>query len=56
MMTDLQNDTTANWFQRHPKKTLAAVTLIVILAIVFGAEKFLQFNNRRHGIVSRGGS
>ena len=51
MMTDLQNDATANWFQRHPKKTLAAVTLIVVLAIVFGAEKFLQFNNRRHGIV-----
>jgi lysophospholipase L1-like esterase len=49
-MPDLRNDTAANWFQRHPKKTLAAVTLIVILAIVFAAEKFLQFNNRRHGI------
>ena len=49
-MTDLRNDTAANWFQRHPKKTLAAVTLIVILGIVFAAEKFLQFNNRRHGI------
>jgi lysophospholipase L1-like esterase len=45
-----RNDTTANWFQRHPKKTLATVTLIVILAIVFAAEKFLAFNNRRHGI------
>jgi hypothetical protein len=49
-MPDLRNDTAANWFQRHPKTTLAAVTLIVILAIVFAAEKFLQFNNRRHGI------
>jgi lysophospholipase L1-like esterase len=45
-----RNDTATNWFQRHPKKTLATVTLIVMLAIVFGAEKFLAFNNRRHGI------
>ena len=46
-----RNDISANWFQRHPKKTLATVTLICILAIVVGAEKFLEFNNRRHGIV-----
>ncbi len=51
MMPDLRNDTAANWFQRHPKKTLAAVTLFFILAIVFAAEKFLEFNNHRHGIV-----
>jgi hypothetical protein len=43
--------TAANWFQRNPKKTLATVTLVLILAIVFAAEKFLEFNNRRHGIV-----
>ena len=49
-MTDHRNETATNWFQRHPKTTLAAVTLIVILAIVFAAEKFLQFNNRQHGI------
>ena len=49
-MPDHRNDTAANWFQRHPKKTLATVTLIFILAIVFAAEKFLEFNNRRHGI------
>ena len=51
MNSALRNDTAANWFQRHPKKTLATVTLIFILAIAFGAEKFLEFNNRRHGIV-----
>jgi len=51
MMPNHRNDTAANWFQRNPKKTLAAVTLIFILAIVFGTEKFLEFNNRRHGIV-----
>ena len=51
MMPDLRNDTAANWFQRHPKKTLVAVTLFFILIIVFGAEKFLEFNNRRHGIL-----
>ena len=49
-MTDHRNETAPNWFQRHPKKTLATVTLIVILAIVFAAEKFLAFNNRQHGI------
>ena len=51
MMPDHKNDTAANWFQRHPKKTLAAVTLSFILVIVFAAEKFLEFNNRRHGIL-----
>jgi len=51
MMPDHKTDTAANWFQRHPKKTLAAVTLFFILVIVFGAEKFLEFNNRRHGIL-----
>jgi lysophospholipase L1-like esterase len=50
-MPDHKNDTAANWFQRHPKKTLVAVTLFFILVIVFGAEKFLEFNNRRHGVV-----
>ena len=50
MMPDLSNDPAAHWFQRHPKKTLAAVTLIFILAIVYAAEKFLEFNNHRHGI------
>ena len=56
MNSALRNETATNWFQRHPKKTLAAVTLIVILAIVFAAEKFLEFNNRQHGICPRGGS
>ncbi len=39
MMPNHRNDTVANWFQRNLKKTLAAVTLIFILAIVFAAEK-----------------
>ena len=51
MMPNSAPDTAANWFQRHPKKTLAAVTLIFILAIVWGAEKILEFNNHRQGIV-----
>jgi lysophospholipase L1-like esterase len=50
-MPETPNDTAANWFQRNPKKTLAAVTLIFILAIVAGAEKFLAYKNRRQGIV-----
>ncbi|MBM4301269.1 MAG: hypothetical protein FJ121_07025 [Deltaproteobacteria bacterium] len=50
MRPDHRNESAANWFQRNPKKTLAAVTLIFFLAIVFAAEKFLEFNNHRHGI------
>jgi len=50
MNSALRNETATNWFQRHPKTTLVTVTLIVILALVFAAEKFLQFNNRQHGI------
>jgi len=50
-MPDQGNDTAANWFHRHPKKTLVAVTLLFILVIVFGAEKFLKFNSRRQGIL-----
>jgi len=50
MMPDHRDDTAENWFQRHPKKTLAAVTLVFILAIVVVSEKLLGFNNRRQGI------
>jgi lysophospholipase L1-like esterase len=50
MRSDQRNISEANWFQRNPKKTLVAVTLVVILGIVFASEKFLEFNNRRHGI------
>jgi len=49
-----RTDSAENWFQRNPKKTLAAVTLIFILAIVYGAEKFLEINNRRQGIFLEG--
>jgi lysophospholipase L1-like esterase len=49
-MPDHRNDTAENWFQRNPKKTLVVVTLVFILAIVYAAEKFLEFNNRRQGI------
>ena len=51
MIPDHKNDTAGNWFQRHPKKTLVAVTLFFILVIIFGAEKILEVNNRRQGIV-----
>jgi len=49
-MSAPRNDSAENWFQRNPKKTLVAVTLVFILGIVYGAEKFLEFNNRRQGI------
>jgi lysophospholipase L1-like esterase len=50
MSSDQRHVSAENWFQRNPKKTLVAVTLVVILGIVFASEKFLEFNNRRHGI------
>jgi lysophospholipase L1-like esterase len=53
-MPTREKDPAANWFQRNPKKTLAMVTLVSILAIVYAAEKFLEFNNRRHGIFLEG--
>jgi lysophospholipase L1-like esterase len=49
-MSDQRNVSAENWFQRNPKKTLVVVTLVFILGIVFASEKFLEFNNRRHGI------
>ena len=49
-MSDHDRDAAPTWFQRHPKKTLVAVTLLSILVIVYVAEKFLEFNNHRHGI------
>lgn len=51
MTPDPKNDTAANWFQRHPKKTLVAVILFFVLVIVFGAEKILEFTSRRQGMV-----
>jgi hypothetical protein len=39
-----------NWFQQNPMKTLALVTGVVILLIVFAAEKILKFCNHRQGV------
>ena len=49
-MSEPHREAATNWFQRNPKKTLVAVTLIVILGIVYGSEKILAFINHRHGI------
>jgi len=40
----------ANWFQQNPKKTLATITVLALVFIVFAAEKILQFYNHRHGV------
>ena len=42
--------TKKNWFQQNPKKTLALITGVALLLIVFAGEKFLQFYNHRHGV------
>jgi len=50
-MPEPHNQTPDSWFHRNPKKTLFFFTLFLILAITFGAEKFLEFRNHRQGIV-----
>ena len=50
-MPEPHNQTPDSWFHRNPKKTLFFFTLFLILAITFGAEKFLEYRNHRQGIV-----
>jgi lysophospholipase L1-like esterase len=46
-----RNVTSDNWFHRNPKKTLVFSTLFLVLILAFAAEKYLEFNHHRKGIV-----
>jgi hypothetical protein len=50
-MTDQQGQSPTKWFERHPKKTIAGLVLILILAATYGAEKLLAYINHTHNLV-----
>jgi hypothetical protein len=50
-MPEQRDSTQENWFQRNPKKTLIFLTIFLFLVIAYAAEKFLEFNHHRQGIV-----
>jgi GDSL-like Lipase/Acylhydrolase family len=50
-MQEHPNAAQENWFQRNPKKTLLFLTISLFLVIAYAAEKFLEFNHHRQGIV-----
>jgi hypothetical protein len=40
-----------NWFERHPRKTIFWVVLILLLTATYGAEKILAYINKTHNLV-----
>jgi hypothetical protein len=50
-MADQQSQSPPNWFERHPKKTIVGLVVILILAATYGAEKLLASINHTHNLV-----
>jgi lysophospholipase L1-like esterase len=50
-MADQQAQSPPNWFERHPKKTIAGLVVILMLAATYGAEKLLASINHTHNLV-----
>src|SRR3989339_864397 len=50
-MADQQSQSPPNWFERHPKKTIFGLVVILLLAATYGAEKLLAHINRTHNLV-----
>jgi hypothetical protein len=50
-MADHQGQPPPNWFERHPKKTMIGLAVILMLAATYGAEKLLASINRTHNLV-----
>jgi hypothetical protein len=50
-MADQQVKSPSNWFERHPKKTILWLVLILLLAATYGAEKLLAYINHTHNLV-----
>jgi len=50
-MADQQAPSPRTWFERHPKKTIFWLVLIVLLAATYGAEKLLAYINHTHNLV-----
>jgi lysophospholipase L1-like esterase len=50
-MTDQQGQSPPTWFERHPKKTILGLVVILMLAATYGAEKLLAYINHTHNLV-----
>lgn len=50
-MTDQHGQSPPHWFERHPKKTIIGLVVILMLAATYGAEKLLASINRTHNLV-----
>ena len=50
-MPDQQGQSPPTWFERHPKKTIAGLVVILMLAATYGAEKLLAYINHTHNLV-----
>ena len=50
-MTEQQGQSPPNWFERHPKKTMLWLVVILMLAATYGAEKLLASINHTHNLV-----
>jgi len=50
-MADQQGQSSPHWFERHPKKTIFGLVVILMLAAAYGAEKLLAHINRTHNLV-----
>jgi hypothetical protein len=50
-MAEPQPPASPHWFERHPKKTILALVLLVLLAATYGAEQLLAYINRTHNLV-----
>jgi len=50
-MADQEAPSPPNWFERHPRKTILGLVLILALAATYGAEKLLACINHSHNLV-----
>jgi hypothetical protein len=50
-MADQQGQSPPTWFERHPKKTIVGLVVILLLAATYGAEKLLAHINHTHNLV-----
>jgi hypothetical protein len=50
-MADQLSQSSPNWFERHPKKTIVGLVVLLMLAATIGAEKLLAYINHTHNLV-----
>jgi hypothetical protein len=50
-MTDQPQKSSPTWFEKNPKKTIALVLFVFLLAATVGAEKLLAYINHSHNLI-----